>query len=421
MRNTLQTKDLEAPLPSDAHKHLVERIAASRHFRKSPRLREFLSFIAQRSLAAQFDELTEQNIGCRVFGRPSGYRPAEDNIVRVSVRQLRSKLRDYFDSEGRDEAFILEIPHGGYIPVFRPAGHAGIRSDRISGRWLGWLAATACVFMLMAMAAAIWFWRENQKVKTATTVSSAPTLVSELLLKSNQPVTVVMSDYGLVLMQSLLGRRVALEQYARHSYLAGPPNYNLEPLANLWQTLATRQITSADSITLVSRLLKAHPDRRDQILIRHARSMDIRDFKAGNFIIQGGVLSIPWIDLFEPGLNFRPEQTESGLTIRNVRPQPGESAAYGPAVSGVNGETSYARIILVPNLSGTGKVLLLAGFNMAASESAAEFVLAPSSVPLLRHTLGQTDLSKIEHLELLLQTSALDGSGRGARIVAFRR
>jgi hypothetical protein len=415
----LQTKDIESPPLPGEHRRLVQRIAESSHFRKSPRLREFLFFIVERYMEGRAHELTEQDIGCRVFERPLGYKPSEDNIVRVSVRQLRSKLKDYFDAEGLEEEFTLEVPRGGYVPVFKPVEHVGTERGRT---WPIRVAAAASVFALVALAVALWFWRENRTLKAAGAAPSVPTLVSELLLKSNQPVTIVLSDFALVLMQNLSGGRdVPLEDYAKRSYLAEPSDLKEQPILSLWRTLATRQITSVDNVTLVSRLLKAHPDHRDQVSIRHARSMDIRDFKTGSFIIQGGSISTPWAALFERQLNFRTEKSKSGLVMRNVRPQPGEPAQYGPAVSGANGKTSYARLDFVPNLSGTGKILLVAGFDMAASEAAAEFVLSPASVSLVQHALAQSDLSKIGHFELVLETSALDGTGNGARIVAFRR
>jgi hypothetical protein len=412
----LQKQDIEPSLTSDGQRRLVQRIAESRHFRKSPRLRGFLLFLAERSLEGRIHELTEQNIGCQVFDRPIGYKPAEDNIVRVSVRQLRSKLKEYFDSEGREEEFTLEVPRGGYVPVFKSAERVGIQA---AARALPvWVAVAASVLALMALAVAFGLWRENRALK-AGAAATAPTLVGELLLKSNQPVTVVLSDYALVLMQNLSGGNlVGLEDYATRRYLSGSPNSTEPSIINLWQTLATRQITSADNVTLVSRLLKAHPDRRDQILIRHSRSIDIRDFKAGNFILQGGVRAIPWAALFERQLNFHYERLETGDLFRNMRPLAGERTEYA---SGVHGKTSYARVAFVPNLSGTGKVLLVAGFGMAASEAAAEFVLSPSSVSLVQRTLGQSDLSRTAYFELMLETSVLDGSGNGARIVAFRR
>jgi hypothetical protein len=40
----------------------------------------------------------------------------EDSSVRVHARQLRLKLHEYFDGEGREEPMIVEIPKGAYNP-----------------------------------------------------------------------------------------------------------------------------------------------------------------------------------------------------------------------------------------------------------------------------------------------------------------
>ena len=87
---------------------LVERVARSRSFGRAPRLRELLLYITHEALEGRPEELSELRIGVRVFGRPESYNPADDNIVRVSARQLRSKLKEYFESEGRDESLVLD-------------------------------------------------------------------------------------------------------------------------------------------------------------------------------------------------------------------------------------------------------------------------------------------------------------------------
>ena len=99
---------------------LVHRIADSPAFRRAPRLREFLLFVTERALSDRQDEISEQRIGHEVFRRLEDYDTANDNIVRVSARQLRVKLKEYADGEGRDEQWILEVPKGAYTPVFTP-------------------------------------------------------------------------------------------------------------------------------------------------------------------------------------------------------------------------------------------------------------------------------------------------------------
>src|SRR5262249_34846146 len=51
---------------------------------------------------------------------PYEYNPAEDNVVRTYARQLRKRLDSYFAAEGKDEAIVIDIPRGKYIPRFVP-------------------------------------------------------------------------------------------------------------------------------------------------------------------------------------------------------------------------------------------------------------------------------------------------------------
>ncbi|MCW5982751.1 MAG: hypothetical protein KIT09_31975 [Bryobacteraceae bacterium] len=99
---------------------LVERILASAEFNRTKRLRDFLVYVVEHKLAGESQQVSEVYIGQRVFGRPPNYNPGEDSIVRTEARNLRQRLERYFAGEGIDERLILEIPRGGYVPVFRP-------------------------------------------------------------------------------------------------------------------------------------------------------------------------------------------------------------------------------------------------------------------------------------------------------------
>src|SRR6266446_3217355 len=109
---------------ADERWQLAQRIASSPPFQKSTRLRELLEHVTERTIHGHAHELTEQQIGSALFHKPSGYSPLEDSSVRVHARQLRLKLHEYFDEEGRNESLILEIPKGSYAPMFKPAEKA---------------------------------------------------------------------------------------------------------------------------------------------------------------------------------------------------------------------------------------------------------------------------------------------------------
>ena len=86
-----------------------------------PLLSKFLLFVVRETLEGRGDEITEHQIGVQVFDRPPDYRTLEDNIVRSYARQLRKRLAEHFADEGSAEPARIDIPLGGYVPVFFPA------------------------------------------------------------------------------------------------------------------------------------------------------------------------------------------------------------------------------------------------------------------------------------------------------------
>jgi hypothetical protein len=115
--------EVDPALRADARWQLIERIVASPPFQKSARLRDLLCYLAERTLHGQSQDLSEHRIGSAVFGKAQDYSVVEDSSVRVHVRQLRLKLHEYFDGEGRAEALVVEIPKGAYTTLFRAAEH----------------------------------------------------------------------------------------------------------------------------------------------------------------------------------------------------------------------------------------------------------------------------------------------------------
>jgi hypothetical protein len=98
----------------------AERVLGSKTFSRSPRLREFLEFVVRCSLENRGHEVNEYSLGVQVFGNNPNYNPSLDNIVRVTARQLRQKLGEYYSTEGVSDPWMLEIPKGSYGPVLRP-------------------------------------------------------------------------------------------------------------------------------------------------------------------------------------------------------------------------------------------------------------------------------------------------------------
>ena len=97
----------------------LERILASATFQQCDRLKRFLSFIVIEAVAGRRNELKEYVIGVQVFGKEEAFDPRTDPIVRVQARRLRAKLVRYYREEGPGDDLIVELPKGGYAPVFK--------------------------------------------------------------------------------------------------------------------------------------------------------------------------------------------------------------------------------------------------------------------------------------------------------------
>jgi hypothetical protein len=75
--------------------------------------------MGEKYFRGESDQLKEYNIATEVFGRPANFfNPTEDAIARVEAHRLRKRLKEYYDSEGKDHSIHISIPLGTYIPVF---------------------------------------------------------------------------------------------------------------------------------------------------------------------------------------------------------------------------------------------------------------------------------------------------------------
>jgi serine/threonine-protein kinase len=97
----------------------LDRLLASETFQQADRLKRFLTFIVQEALAGRGAELKEYVIGVNVFRKETSFDPRTDPIVRVQARRLRAKLFRYYREEGRTDRLMIELPKGGYAPVFK--------------------------------------------------------------------------------------------------------------------------------------------------------------------------------------------------------------------------------------------------------------------------------------------------------------
>jgi TolB-like protein/Tfp pilus assembly protein PilF len=97
----------------------LERMLSSPPFENSERLCRFLRFVIKKTLDGEGGEIKEYLIALEVYGRAPSYDPKVDSIVRVEASRLRTKLREYYETQGREDEVRIELPKGSYVPVLR--------------------------------------------------------------------------------------------------------------------------------------------------------------------------------------------------------------------------------------------------------------------------------------------------------------
>ena len=109
-----------AQTPSaEAVRAQLERILGSDGFVRSKGLCRFMQFAVEQKLRNRSVRLKEYLIGVAVFDRGEAFNPGADPIVRVQARRLRAKLNLFYETEGNADAVQIDLPCGGYVPVFQ--------------------------------------------------------------------------------------------------------------------------------------------------------------------------------------------------------------------------------------------------------------------------------------------------------------
>ncbi|WP_299615278.1 hypothetical protein [Pelagibius sp.] len=114
----------------------LARIQGSADFAQSERMKSFLGFVVEETLAGRAEALKEYTIATQVFDRDETFDPQTNTIVRVEAGRLRRRLERYYLTEGSDDAVRIDLPKGSYVPLFRatqpapPPPAAASRQDR---------------------------------------------------------------------------------------------------------------------------------------------------------------------------------------------------------------------------------------------------------------------------------------------------
>ena len=156
-----------AGISAESIRAALEKILASPGFANADRISRFLRYTVDETLNGQTDKLKESLLGIDVFGRKPTYDPRVDAVVRTEAVKLRARLREYYESEGREDEVVIDLPKGGYIPAFRhrekqPA-EAAVPIVSEPQRVRAWQPAVGTILVVAILATSIYLFSRARK------------------------------------------------------------------------------------------------------------------------------------------------------------------------------------------------------------------------------------------------------------------
>jgi adenylate cyclase len=175
--------------PVEAIQAELDKILASQAFANAERLSRFLRFTVEQTLQGRGDQVKEYLLGLEVFDRNQSYDPRIDPIVRVEAGRLRSKLSEYYESEGRNDPVVIQYRKGSYVPAFqkRESPATGLGSGR-SVRGLRNTWKVIMLFVTLGLTGLTLFWvtrRSHLGPSSQGSTEGAGTVLSIAVLPFN--------------------------------------------------------------------------------------------------------------------------------------------------------------------------------------------------------------------------------------------
>jgi hypothetical protein len=431
---------------------LLDRLVRSPQFLRAPRLQELLVYIGRQSIVEGRRDLHEQEIGCSVFGRRPNYDTSHDNIVRVNATEVRKRLESYFATDGAEEPWVLEIPRGGYSPVFtrrvpstpeadRQSEHVVVSEsllpepsipaeaipksaqpptrDRLSHRTLlGIILGLAGVVIAVCTFCGFLLLKDRTLRQQVHSWQATPTLRSFWgnFLASGRDTDVILADTSFALEEDILKTQIPLSDYLNYAYKGLPQSISPDTKFAL-EAILSRNNGSISDFRAARRILMLDP-LSSSTRLRFARDYTPDFLKHNNVILIGSRKSNPWVDLFQDQLEFviGYDATLYQIGVRNLHPRSGEPQFY-PEPQDPATNVGYGIIAFLPNVGQEGNALLIEGTDSQATEAAGEFVTNEESMASLKR---QMNADNLPYFQVLLKTSRLSGTPFTAQILAVR-
>ena len=399
----------------------IEKLVASHTLHGSESLCKLLRYLAKNALDHPGASLKEYQIATEVFGRQHDFDPQVDSAVRVQAGRLRSKLAEYYASEGVEDSLIVELPKGMYALIFHPrpgrngqtthvlageAGHIPTSEARPSRVWAG-VSGVLGVLLVGALAAMGWLVanRGSSVAPSETPPAVFQTFWQGFLTGPDEP-WVIFSNARFV----------------------GHPDTGLR----YYDSKRDANAVIFDHYTGVGEVLAVHSldgifeTLHRKIRVKRGSLFSLDDAKNNDLIFIGSpsenltLLEIPGTREFV----FREVASgprKGNVEIINVHSSRGEATEFLATPANQVLVEDYAVVAFVPGLNPAHSQLILAGTTTMGTQAAVEYVTRQNLLEELLTRLSVKHSADLKPFEALLHVKVARGVPVGIELMAFRK
>jgi hypothetical protein len=403
----------------------IEKIVASHALHGSESLCKILSYLTEQALDHPGTSPKEYQIATEVFGRPSDFDPHLDSTVRVQAGRLRTKLAEYYASEGAEDLILVDFPRGTYALTFheRPHGpektHAaalqasGPESPRRSQSHRSWLALVILLSVVLSAVVAVTTDRLLvRRTGTAHATNESADIPAAFRVFWGGFLTGPQEPWVIFSNAVFVGRPDTGMRY-----------YNAPRDA---QARTLDHYTGVGEVLGVHALDKVFSALHQDLLVKRGSLFSLDDAKNNDLIFIGSpsenltLLDIPGTKDFL--FRWVPAGVSEGhVEILNAHPQPGEAHVFLATPPSEPLTEDYSVIALKPGLNPVHSVLILAGTTTIGTQGAVEYVCQQNSLQdLLLHLSAKTS-GELRPFEAVIRVKVARGVPVATELVAWRK
>src|SRR5882762_951408 len=403
----------------------IEKLLASHALHGSESLCKLLRYLANRSLDHRGLSPKEYQIATEVFGRQKDFDPHLDSMVRVQAGRLRTKLAEYYASEGADDQIMVELPKGTYTLAFHPRTHGAGRNYantsqeasnnlQVNGRTSRtWIIAIVALSVVLASAVAVATDRFlNRRIAEARVASDSPDVPVAFhvfwkgFLTGPQEPWVIFSNAAFV------GRPYVGMRYYNRARDSG--SAILDHYTGVGEVLAVHALDGVFG--------KLH----QQIRVKRGSLFSLDDAKNNDLIFMGSPSENLTLLELPNTQEFSFKQITSGprmgtMEIINSHPGSGEPKEFLPSPPDDSLTEDYSVIALKRGLNPAHSVLILAGATTIGTQAAVEYVCQQDSLEQLLLRLSVSNSGELKPFEAVIRVKVAKGVPVGSELVALRK